>query len=179
MIKIVLTGVWVCAVTLAAVYFSIHLALAPASAPTETAARDTQLVKGETVTIPMIENGGVRGYFLGRVSLLADKAKASNPAVPLKDILRDELFTLLVGDKMVDLAHTANFSLDTFRSRIKDAMNKRLGEGTVTDVLVDQLDYMNKDDVKANAISGGSKPPPVTKIVEGVKLDEVSPPPSH
>jgi len=178
MIKIVLTGVWVCIVTLAAVYFSIHLAMAPASAPTETAVRDTQLVKGETVTIPMIDNGGVRGYFLGRVSLMADKAKASNPAVPLKDILRDELFTLLVGNKMVDLAHIADFKLDTFRSSIKDAMNKRLGDGTVTDVLVDQLDYMNKDDVKANAVSGGTKPPPVTKIVEGVKLDEVSPP-SH
>jgi hypothetical protein len=33
MIKLVLTGVWVCVVTLAAVYFSVQMATAPATDP--------------------------------------------------------------------------------------------------------------------------------------------------
>ena len=36
MVKLVLTGVWVCAITLASVYFSVYMATAPAPAATDS-----------------------------------------------------------------------------------------------------------------------------------------------
>jgi hypothetical protein len=63
MIKLVLTGVWVCAITLASVYLSVHMATAPAPAPDHSKQSLVELVKGESITIPDHREGR-RGHRL-------------------------------------------------------------------------------------------------------------------
>ena len=65
MLKLIATGLWVCIVTLAAVWFSISQATKPPeSADAAKAKVDTEVVKVETISIPVISKGGVKGYFL-------------------------------------------------------------------------------------------------------------------
>ena len=123
MIKLVLTGVWVCAITLASVYFSVYLATAPAPAATDSKQSALELVKGETITVPIIGNGAITGYFLGRVSFMMNKEMLKGVTLPLSEMTTDELFSLLVGNKMVDIAHIKSFDPKAFREEIKKGMS--------------------------------------------------------
>lgn len=173
MIKLLLTGIWVCVVTLGAVYFSVQMSAAPAPVDEEAKRKELlELVRGESITIPVIADGAITGYFLSRVSFMMDKEKFKQVTLPVTELTTDELFTLLIGNKMVDLGQPGAFDLEKFRASIKDGMNKRLGEGLVAEVLVEQLDYLSKEDIRNNASRGNKNPNPGTKIIEGVKLDE-------
>lgn len=174
MIKLVLTGVWVCIVTLGAVYGSVYLATKPAVDEEAARKESLELVKGESITVPVISGGKVSGYFLGRISFMMDKEKIKGIKLPLTEYMTDELFTLLVGNKMVDIANTSTFNLEDFRTLIKTDMNKRIGDEMVAEVLVEQLDYLAKDDTRVAGNEGQVSKSPV-KIVEGTPVSTEEP----
>jgi hypothetical protein len=178
MIKLVLTGVWVCAVTLASVYFSVTTATAPAPVESATKQSALELVKGETITVPVIGNGAVNGYFLGRISFMMHKDMIAGLNLPITEMTTDELFSLLVGNKMVDVSNIKTFDPGAFREEIKKGMNERLGGEYVAEVMLEQLDYLPKEDVKENS---GNKPQKVgapVKIVETAPATEMPAPSS-
>jgi hypothetical protein len=175
MIKLVLTGVWVCAITLASVYFSVHMATAPAPAPDDSKQGQLELVKGETITVPIIGNGAVTGYFLGKVSFMMNKDVVKNVALPLTEVTTDELFTLLIGNKMVDIGNLKSFDPQAFRDMIKKGMNEHLGGEYVAEVMLEQLDYLSKDDVKASASGQQKKTPKTVNIVTPAPAAENKP----
>ena len=176
MLKLLLTGLWVCLVTLGAVYFSVQMAAPPPPVDEEAARNETlQLVRGESLTIPVISNGMITGYFLGRVWFMMDKQKIVGAEQPMTEYTTDQLFTLLVGEKMIDLGNPGAFDLETFRTRIKDDLNRRLGEGMVAEVLVEQLDFLSKEDIRTNVAREGKRPVEPTKIVQGEVVEEPAP----
>ncbi|TCU18887.1 hypothetical protein [Rhizobium sullae] len=166
MVKLVLTGIWVCAITLASVYFSVKLATAPAPPADDSKQGQLELVKGETITVPIIGDGAVTGYFLGRVSFMMNKDTMKGMTLPLTEMTTDELFTLLVGNKMVDISKLKSFDPQAFREAIKKGMNEKLGGEYVSEVMLEQLDYLSKDDVKANASGQQRKTADPVKIIE-------------
>ncbi|MBD9373835.1 hypothetical protein IB238_14500 [Rhizobium sp. ARZ01] len=157
MIKLVLTGIWICAITLASVYFSMQMAAAP-RVDEEAAARAAalELVKGSQATIPVISDGAVKGYFLARLSYTANKELAAKQAVPMGEAITDELYTLLVGQRMIDVEKLDSFDVDTFRATIKDGLNKRFGEAVIDQVIIEQIDYIAKVEVKTKPARKGT-----------------------
>lgn len=175
MLKLVLTGLWVCVVTLGAVYGSVYVATAPA-VDEAAAKRDAlELVKGEAISVPVISDGGVSGYFLTRISFRMDKEKIKGIKMPMTELMTDELFTLLVGNKMVDIANIPAFDVNAFRGHIKEDLNKRLGDTMIEEVLVEQLDYMSKGDLHNSNNSPKKQSPTPVKIVAGEAVGDAKP----
>ncbi|AXV14463.1 hypothetical protein CYG48_01255 [Neorhizobium sp. SOG26] len=173
MIKILLTGLWVCVVTLGAVYGAVQMNKPAPPVDEEAKKKEMQeLVRGESITVPVLSDGVITGYFLSRISFMMDKEKIKGVKLPMTELTTDELFTHLIGNKMVDLSKPGSFELDKFRSNIKDSINKRLGDGLVAEVLVEQLDYLSKEDIRNNSSRGNKNANPGQKIVEGVKIEE-------
>ena len=185
MFKLVASGIWVVAVALVAVYFSVQTALSP-KVDKEAAARRAaeETIRGELTSLPVIGEDGVQGYFLTRLSYVVDKVKMASVHIPIEVLITDELFTTLVGDKMLNIANHNNFDIDGFRKLIKDALNKRLGDDVVHDVLVEQIDFLSKNDIRSNIaqknlnIKGGA---PIVKgdVVEDGSAAGHESPPAH
>ncbi len=173
MIKLVLTGLWVCAVTLASVYFSVQTATAPVISPDDAKKAQQELVKGESINVPVIANGQVTGYFLTRISFMMDKGKATALQIPLPELTTDELFSLLVGNNAIDISHVQNFDVAAFRSDLKKRMNERLGGDYVADVLIEQLDYLSKEETHGGESIGKKTVKPV-KILPDAATTKVS-----
>jgi hypothetical protein len=167
MLKLVLTGLWVCVITLGAVYASVWMATRPAPDPSAAEKRQEEYVKGESINIPILANDQVTGYFITKISFMMNKDKAKDIKIPLTELTTDELFTLLVGNKMIDISHISSFDLPAFRDSIKKNMNERLGGDYVADVLVEQLDYLSKDEIRANDSAPIKKNLKPVKIVPG------------
>ncbi|SCB61026.1 hypothetical protein GA0061105_114103 [Rhizobium aethiopicum] len=179
MVKLVLTGIWVCAITLASVYFSVYLATAPAPAVTDSKQSALELVKGEMITVPVISDGAVTGYFISRISFMMNKDMMKGVTLPLAEMTTDQLFSLLVGNKMVDLAHIKSFDPKAFREEIKKGMNERLGGEYVADVMLEQLDYLSKQEIKQNSSGEPKKLGAPVKIVEGASVEGAPAPAVH
>lgn len=151
MLKLVITGVWVCIVTLGAVYGSIQLANASKDDGSDGAPKVPQeLVRGEVTTFPVISGGRVQGYFLTRTSFVVDKNKLAEIDLPVPEILTDELYTALVGNRVIKIGASHNFDLEAFRKTIKESLNERLKKDVVLDIIVEQIDYLSKDDIRTN-----------------------------
>lgn len=151
MFKIIGIGVWVVAVTLGSVYFSVQMSKTPEKPDPEAERKAVEeLVRGEVVTFPVIANGRVEGYFLTRTSYIVDKTKITEVTLPVTELLTDQLFTALVGNRVIKIGENRNFDLDAFRKEIKENLNKRLGQEVVHDIIVEQIDYLSKDDIRAN-----------------------------
>jgi hypothetical protein len=155
--KLIITGIWVCIVTLASVYFSIQMASKPVETTPVEDKPELETINGEMVSFPILDDGRVRGYFLTRLTYEVDKAKVAASPVPLADVITDVLYTELVGNKAINLTDNRDFNLDEFRKTIIETVNKKMGEGLVVSVLVQQLDYLTKQD-----ITGEEDPHPVT-----------------
>jgi hypothetical protein len=173
MIKFVITGVWACVVTLGAVYGSVWMATRPAPDPAAAQKAQQEYVKGESINIPVLANDQVTGYFLTKISFMMEKDKAKDLKAPLTELTTDELFSLLVGNKMIDVSHLSSFNLPAFRDDIKKNMNERLGGEYIDSVLVEQLDYLSKDEVR------GTESAPVKKNMKPVKVVEGDPAPGE
>lgn len=156
MIKLIGTGVWVLVITLASVYFSLKLASAP-KVDTEAAEREAamEFVSGHTTTVPVIGEGGVNGYLLTKLAYKANKDLVAKQVVPLPQMITDELYTLLVGKKMIDVATAGSFDIDAFRGIVKDGLNKRLGAEVIAEVYVEQIDYITTASVQDPAPKRG------------------------
>jgi hypothetical protein len=168
MVKLVLTGLWVCAVTLASVYFSVEMATGSAADPDAAKKAQQEYFRGEVVNVPIIGNDAVTGYFITKISYMMskDRPKAVEE-MPLTELTTDELFTLLVGNRMIDLANVKAFDLPGFRDSIKKNMNQRLGGDYVASVLVEQLDYLSKQEIRANQGASVKRNLKPLRVVEG------------
>ncbi len=151
MLKLVITGVWVCIVTLASVYFSIEMSRAPDKQDPDAVKKAAQeLVRGEVTTFPIISNGKVQGYFLTRISYIADKTKLEEIKLPIPELITDELYTALVGNRVIKIGDSHDFDLDAFRKTVKNSLNARLGTDVILEIVVEQIDYLSKDDIRTN-----------------------------
>jgi len=167
-IKLILVGAWICVLTLGSVYFSMQMAAAP-RVDEEAAARAAalDLVRGSQATIPVISDGAVKGYFLTRLSYTANRELAAQQPVPVSEVITDELYSLLVGQRMIDVEKLDSFDVEAFRGRIKDGLNKRFGGEIIEDILIEQIDYIAKLEV-------GKEPPRRgTAIVRAREASEV------
>ncbi|MBU4528949.1 MAG: hypothetical protein KUA43_08235 [Hoeflea sp.] len=157
MIKLLVTGVWICGVALASVYFSVQTANQKEEVVPEPAMfGGLETLRGEITSIPVISDGEVQGYFLTRLSYTVEAEKVKKLTIPVPDLVTDALYTALVGEQVIDVSGDSKFDLEAFKSQVKDTLNGRLGEIVFHDVIVEQIDYLSKADIRSNMRRGGS-----------------------
>jgi hypothetical protein len=99
---------------------------------------------------------------------MMNKDKAKDAAIPLPALTTDTLFSLLVGNKMIDMSQPKTFNVEAFRGDIKKTMNDRLGGDYVASVVIEQLDYLSKEEIRA---SEGASPKKNMKMVSIVPAE--------
>ena len=157
MIKMLVTGVWVCAVALVAVYFSVQITNKKESTePAPAMFGGLETIRGEVTSIPVISSGAVQGYFLTRLSYTLDPLKAEKLTIPVEELITDALYTALVGEPVIDFPDIEKFDLELFKTHIRDSLNQRVGEELFHDVIVEQIDFLSKEDIRSNVQRGRS-----------------------
>ncbi|MCY0093542.1 hypothetical protein [Hoeflea ulvae] len=155
MIKLLVTGVWITAVALASVYFSIQSTNTKESAePEADMFGGLETIRGEVTSIPVISDGAVQGYFLTRLSYTVDTDKSDLLTIPLQVLVIDELYSALVGEQLIDFPSLSKFNLEAFKVHIREALNARLGEMVFHDIIVEQIDFLSKSDIRSNMREG-------------------------
>lgn len=163
MIKFIAAALWLCAVAVGTVLWS---AKAP---PAEAAAGEAgagsflsklEEIKMEIISVPVLRDDHIAGYFLARLVYTADEEEVKKLPVSPDTLLTDQFYTYLFGNPEIDFTDKAHFDIDAFRNSLRESVNKRVGAPVIHDVLVQQLDFLSKDEIRDNVVrrrTGGAK----------------------
>ena len=59
-------------------------------------------------------------------------------------------------DKVIRVGENRNFDLKAFKERMKTALNQKLGSEVVLEVIIEQIDYLTKQEIQDNISKPGS-----------------------
>lgn len=153
MLKLVLTGIWVALVTAAAAYFSAGFMAQPDSAA-DAAAKPPELeqVSTEMTSVPMLRGGVVLGYVIIQLGYAVDKEKLAALHVEPGPYLTDAAFRAVFQNPQADFAQLRASDIDHLTEAIKSEANKRLGGDIVHEVLLQQLNFVRREDIRTHWI---------------------------
>lgn len=99
------------------------------------------------VNVPMIADGALQGYVVAKLVFTADADVLRSMSVPPHPFLIDEAFRFLYADEDLDFRQLRRYDLTSFSDHLREMANARLGRDVVRDVLVEEINYFDKDDV--------------------------------
>jgi hypothetical protein len=153
MIRFVMAAVWICAVTVGSIFVAFQ-------ASGEKSSRETapgffgglDHVNTGIISVPVIKHGGVDGYFLSRLVYTVKADVRARLSVPAEALLMDQVYSYIYGNPHLDFSKRETLDLDLFRNSLRDSINERVGDKLVHEVLVEQLDYLSKSDIRDNTM---------------------------
>ncbi|PWJ83709.1 hypothetical protein C7441_108101 [Pseudaminobacter salicylatoxidans] len=153
LIKFIGAAVWICIVTLGAVFYSFQTS----SAKLEDGALPPLLggldyVKTNIITVPVFNEANVEGYFLARLVYTADPSELKKLTVPAESLITDQVYSYLYANPQIDFANRAKFDLDAFRNGIRDSINARVEQKLIHEVIIDQIDFLTRDETRGKSI---------------------------
>lgn len=169
MVKVLLIGLWVCAVALGASYGAAYWAAGAAHAKAQDPyPPGLDYRRLPPVTIPMIVDGQIKGYVLAKMVFTADAATLKRLPVDPAIFVTHSVFNEIYVNGRIEFGKIAKYDLAGMMSRIKGAANAYIGGDVVQEVLVDSINYIDKTDMRAAAGSNApvkteSKPAPKAK----------------
>lgn len=158
MIKFIVAALWLCAVTVGAIFFSFSQAgqktdAAEAAAPFFGG---LDYVKAEMISVPYIREGRVEGYVLAQLVYTAEPAEMSKLSIPIQSLLTDQTYSFIYADPAFDMA---KLDLEGFKTGLRDSINTRVGKKLIHEILIEQIDYLPKTDIRNRGTQRFPVPP--------------------
>jgi hypothetical protein len=173
LIKFIAAAIWICVVTIGAVVYSFQTSGANAEAKGPALFGGLDYVKTDVISVPILRNSRIDGYFLARLVYVVDPAKLKLLTVPAEAILVDEVYSYLYSNPQLDFSVNKTLDLEMFRAGIRDAINARVQDALIDDILVEQIDFLSKDDIRDNSVRRR------TKAIEAENKAAGLPAPAH
>ena len=152
--KLLLGGIWVCAVTSASVYFASWNAGGGAASAEDAYMQGLDYIKTQQITVPRIAQGKIQGYVLARFVFTVDAKALRQLTVPPEVFVVDEAFRAIYGEDELNFEDLQKVDLSGLTQQITAKVNARVQPELVKETLVEQFDYV------PYASIGTTKPPP-------------------
>ena len=161
MIKTLAIGLWACAVTLTASYVAATWrsggAVTAAIIATDPTLKGLEYRKPAPITVPMISDGRLRGYVVAKIVYTANAQALHDFPVDPQPFVLDEAFRRIYTDGKIEFDQMSKYNLGDITAAIKSSVNKRLGSDLIQDVLIDELNYVDKASLKQAAATTAEK----------------------
>ncbi len=148
MIKTIIAGVWVCAVTLTAVYLgyaSVNKSHDPSAKPTVK----VEYLKLKPITVPVVSGASIEGYLLAIIGCNIDRSALENKQLELNPIIQDEAFRVFYGIDSMRYKRPRNADLAEISKVLVDHLNQRLGGAVIKEILIEEWSYIPKENARS------------------------------
>ncbi|RWA73008.1 hypothetical protein [Mesorhizobium sp.] len=153
MIKFIAAALWICAATLGAVFYSFQAAgERGVGEPPKPMLGGLDYVKTDIISVPLIRGARIDGYFLTKLVYTVEPDQIKKLSIPAPALITDQVYSYLYANPQIDFTKKETIDLDAFRKAIRDTVNARVGVELVHDVLIDQVNFLSKDEIRDNAI---------------------------
>jgi hypothetical protein len=146
-IKPLALGLWISVVVAASSYVVADMkasAIAPPTDSEEAYLEGLEYRSLPPLTVPMIGQGEVSGYVVAKLLYTADARALHALPIDPDAFVSDETFRTLYTDARVEFGKVARQDLDAIVASIKQRVNERIGLDLIQDVLLEQVDYVDR-----------------------------------
>jgi hypothetical protein len=153
MMKVILLGTWLCLVTLGAAYGVMSWQknkIAAETAHAEGEPATLEQLHTKMINVPIIRDGAVQGYVLAQFAFTVESKKLHELSTKPDLVVVDEAFKLIYTGEAIDFRHLRRNDISALSKLIQDNVNKRFGEKLVREVLVEELNYLPKDQLRGS-----------------------------
>jgi hypothetical protein len=150
-IKTLLIGLWVCIVALGSSYFFVQMNnSSSAHVPSEEEVEVVEFIKTDMVSVPVIRGGKVQGYLVAQLSFAVNKAETAKRPFEPAPYLVDVAYRALYENSIIDFSQLQPQDLTLLARKISEGANAKLGGAVVKDVLMNEINYVPRDEVRTN-----------------------------
>jgi hypothetical protein len=147
-VRLLVAGVWACIVTVGASLALSYWKEGHASPAQQEYAGGLAYEKTRVINVPMIAEGSVQGYIVAQFVFTADATVLRQLPVPPEAFVVDEAFRSIYSDENLDFKNLARFDLVHFARTVREHVNKRLQADVLQDLLVQDFNYVSKDQIR-------------------------------
>lgn len=149
MIRLFMTGAWVCVITLAAAYgISQWVASGGKLMVRKDYLEGLEYEKTRLINVPMISDGAVQGYISAQFVFTVDAKTVRQLSVPPDPFVVHEAFRRIYSEERIDFKNMKKQDLVPLLKAIKQDVNERMQANIVQDVLIEEFNYISKDDLR-------------------------------
>ncbi|SFL44372.1 hypothetical protein SAMN03159423_2081 [Bradyrhizobium sp. NFR13] len=149
MMKLLITGIWACLVTVGTSFGISYWKETAAALPAKQDQPEGLVYeKVKVLNVPMIADGSVQGYIVTQLVFTADAKVLRQLPVPPEPFVVDEAFRMIYGDQKLDFKNLGRYDLTQFAQTVRAQVNKRLQTDALQEVLVQDFNYVSKDQIR-------------------------------
>lgn len=142
-------GLWLCAMSLAGAFLPHPKAEnTPAAPPPRAAFAALPLASGELMAVTDVREGRVVGYLLLRFTAVLDDREAPRLAAIEPHLLADATYRYFETHAIGDIAQANGFAVAALKDGMREEINAIAGASLVVAVLIEQVDYLDFDEVR-------------------------------
>ena len=150
MIKLLLAGIWASIVSLGAAYAMMQWQGQSDAGPSGDAEMKIEEFRTKAINVPIIGAGTIQGYMVAQFVFTVDANAMAKMKVNPEVYVLDEAFKTIYAGEQVNSQNMKKQALPMLAKRLGENVNKRLGVNIVQDVLIDQLSYIPKKDMRGS-----------------------------
>jgi hypothetical protein len=94
----------------------------------------------------MVENGSVQGYIVARFVYTVEARTLHQLSIPPDPFVVDEAFRKIYADDRLDFRKLARYDLSILTSGIKQRVNERMQADVIQEVLIEDFNYVSKEE---------------------------------
>jgi hypothetical protein len=149
MIRLFLTGAWVCVITLVAAYgISQWVASGGKLIERKDYLEGLEYEKTRVINVPIVSDGAVQGYIAAQFVFTVDARTVRQLSVPPDPFVVDEAFRRIYAEERIDFRNIKKQELASLLKSIKQDVNARMQANIVQDVMIEEFNYISKDDLR-------------------------------
>ena len=104
MLKFIAAAIWICVITVGAVFYSFQAAgERGAGQPPKPLLGGLDYVKTDIISVPLVRDSAVQGYFLTNLVYTVDPAQIKKLSVPAPALITDQIYSYLYQNPQIDL----------------------------------------------------------------------------
>ncbi len=147
MLRLLLIGLWASAASLGGAYGGLYWRNSQNNASKEAHAEKLDVRKMKPVTVPVIENGAVKGYVSAEFSIVGPEKDPHAHELDPEGFFLDEAFRLIYSETKIDFTNIEKSDLNQLTSRLTERVNQRLGKTAIKETLVKNFTFIAQEDM--------------------------------
>ena len=147
MIRMLLLGLVVVLATLGGSYAAMQL---PKGGTGEegAAVEANEIVKVDPVSVPVVRDGKIQGYVIGRLAFSSSGSDIRKDKEALILYVTESIFRSIYEEEKLDFTTLKIIDVEALTGRIVSKANARIGRPAIQQVFVENLSFLNHDAVR-------------------------------
>lgn len=148
MIKFLMVGIWASIVSLGAAFGTLQWNKHGDVSAEGSGEAKIEEYRTKAINVPIIGAGTIQGYMVAQFVFTVDAEAMKKMQVNPEVYVLDEAFKTIYAGEQVNFQNMKKQDLPVLAKKLGENVNKRLGLQVVKEVLIDQLSYIPKKDMR-------------------------------